>query len=95
MWNEGTAEERLLWAATVIEHSQTVDEYFGADYKERALDAEAERSRLWAGLGEFRDYLDRTFRFWCSPHALASDYATKLIDELDRFTLPDPPKEGS
>lgn len=53
----------------------------------RAEQAERDRDRLNAILATHRDYLDNNFRYWCSPHGVAADYATKLIAQLD--ALPD------
>ncbi|GAA3223132.1 hypothetical protein [Actinocorallia longicatena] len=42
-------------------------------------------------LAQFRDYLDRDFRQWCSPYAIAAQYATSLIKQLDQIIARTPP----
>ncbi len=56
--------------------------------------AEVELDQLKTAVAKFRTYLDRKFRQWCSPHGIASDYATRLIDELDRMTDLDRPADA-
>ncbi len=47
--------------------------------------AEAERDQLKSTMARFRTFLDGAFRFWCSPHGIAGQYADALIEELDRL----------
>lgn len=56
---------------------------------QRAEAAERERDALRAAIAMHREYLDTNFRYWCSPHGIASDYATQLIAHLDTRTPPD------
>ncbi|GAA0853343.1 hypothetical protein ACFQVD_26685 [Streptosporangium amethystogenes subsp. fukuiense] len=35
-------------------------------------------------LRRFRTFLDEDFRFWCSPNAVAAQYATQLLRILDQ-----------
>jgi len=35
-------------------------------------------------LSRFREFLDRDFRQWCSPHGIAARYATDLLRILDQ-----------
>ncbi|WP_101784249.1 hypothetical protein [Nonomuraea indica] len=46
------------------------------------LRARAERAE--AAIARIRSYIDEDFRFWCSPFSVASQYAQRLLDFIDR-----------
>lgn len=55
-----------------------------ADWERAATRLRARAEQAEARLARFRAYLDSDFRQWCSPHGVAAEYATRLIEVLDR-----------